>query len=47
MHGGDSINKSAHRRATVKALSEIIRALKKKGYGFVTVPELLNLKDTK
>jgi len=44
LHDGDRLIKGADRRNIVKALPFIIESLQKKGYQFVTVPELLGLK---
>ena len=44
MHDGSTIHHGADRSQTVAALPEIIRQLKEQGYQFVTVPELLDLK---
>ena len=46
MHDGDSINENANRSAVVEALPQIIDYLECKGYEFVTIPELLNIKET-
>jgi len=43
IHDGDKTQHGSDRSQSVKALEEIIQALKKKGYSFVTVPELLNI----
>ena len=44
MHDGDKLRHGGNRGQTVTALPEIIRILKSRGYEFVTVPELLELK---
>jgi len=43
LHDGDRLIRGANRRNIVKALPFIIESLQKKGYQFVTVPELLGL----
>lgn len=43
MHDGDELRQNIDRSQTVKALPIIISELRKQGYEFVTVPELLNL----
>ena len=45
VHDGDKHNGEVNKGHTVKALPVIIMSLKARGYEFVTIPELLNLKD--
>ncbi|MCM8819380.1 MAG: polysaccharide deacetylase family protein [Candidatus Omnitrophica bacterium] len=44
LHDGNRLVKKVNRNQTLKALPVIIEKLKKQGYQFVTVPQLLNLK---
>lgn len=44
LHDGDRLIRGADRRNIVKALPFIIESLQQRGYQFVTVPELLDLK---
>ena len=45
LHDGDRLIKGADRSQIVKALPLIIESLRKKGYRFVTIPELLELEE--
>lgn len=46
LHDGLNLTLSPDRRETVAALPEIIRRLRAEGYRFVTVPELLHIRDS-
>lgn len=45
LHDGDRLIKGADRSQIVKALPLIIESLRKNGYQFVTIPELLDLEE--
>ena len=45
LHDGNRLAKDPHRVQVIQALPVIIEQLRKKGYSFVTVPELLGFKD--